>query len=157
MAQADGEVIITNDGATILNKMKVEQPAAKMLVDLAKSQVGAACLFILWFRLPTNSFNSSGRDAGGAGQVACGWCLFVLSFCGADGFNCQQQPAGKMLLGPSKWSPAGAAAHLLPWNDQLLMLGLPPCMLCVPRMLTWAVNASTSPCRTWWRATAPPA
>jgi len=39
VAQADGEVIITNDGATILNKMKVEQPAAKMLVDLAKSQV----------------------------------------------------------------------------------------------------------------------
>lgn len=38
VAQADGEVIITNDGATILNKMKVEQPAAKMLVDLAKSQ-----------------------------------------------------------------------------------------------------------------------
>lgn len=42
VAQADGEVIITNDGATILNKMRVEQPAAKMLVDLAKSQVGAA-------------------------------------------------------------------------------------------------------------------
>lgn len=40
VAQADGEVIITNDGATILNKMRVEQPAAKMLVDLAKSQVG---------------------------------------------------------------------------------------------------------------------
>ncbi|KAL4440992.1 hypothetical protein ABPG77_010423 [Micractinium sp. CCAP 211/92] len=38
VAQADGEVIITNDGATILNKMRVEQPAAKMLVDLAKSQ-----------------------------------------------------------------------------------------------------------------------
>jgi T-complex protein 1 subunit delta len=38
VAQADGEVIITNDGATILNKMRVEQPAAKMLVELAKSQ-----------------------------------------------------------------------------------------------------------------------
>eukprot|EP00898_Chlorokybus_atmophyticus_P007926 jgi/Chlat1/8134/Chrsp75S07578 len=35
---ADGEVIITNDGATILNKMSVTQPAAKMLVELAKSQ-----------------------------------------------------------------------------------------------------------------------
>lgn len=38
VCQADGEVIITNDGATILNKMTVTQPAAKMLVELAKSQ-----------------------------------------------------------------------------------------------------------------------
>ena len=38
MAQTDGEVIITNDGATILHKMRVEQPAAKMLVELSKSQ-----------------------------------------------------------------------------------------------------------------------
>ncbi|GAB2215623.1 hypothetical protein Drorol1_Dr00020012 [Drosera rotundifolia] len=35
---ASGEVIITNDGATILNKMEVLQPAAKMLVELSKSQ-----------------------------------------------------------------------------------------------------------------------
>mmetsp|Transcript_28573 Transcript_28573/g.67000 ORF Transcript_28573/g.67000 Transcript_28573/m.67000 type:complete len:529 (-) Transcript_28573:484-2070(-) len=33
-----GEVIITNDGATILAKMEVAHPAAKMLVDVAKSQ-----------------------------------------------------------------------------------------------------------------------
>jgi T-complex protein 1 subunit delta len=33
-----GEVIITNDGATILARMEVAHPAAKMLVDLAKSQ-----------------------------------------------------------------------------------------------------------------------
>ena len=39
VCQADGEVIITNDGATILNKMSVQQPAAKMLVELSKSQV----------------------------------------------------------------------------------------------------------------------
>ena len=39
VCQADGEVIITNDGATILNKMTVTQPAAKMLVELSKSQV----------------------------------------------------------------------------------------------------------------------
>mmetsp|Transcript_6626 Transcript_6626/g.19106 ORF Transcript_6626/g.19106 Transcript_6626/m.19106 type:complete len:533 (-) Transcript_6626:188-1786(-) len=38
VCQADGEVIITNDGATILNKMSVTQPAAKMLVELSKSQ-----------------------------------------------------------------------------------------------------------------------
>lgn len=42
VCQADGEVIITNDGATILNKMTVTQPAAKMLVELAKSQVRGA-------------------------------------------------------------------------------------------------------------------
>ncbi|KAG8461292.1 hypothetical protein KFE25_010479 [Diacronema lutheri] len=33
-----GEVIITNDGATILARMEVAHPAAKMLVDVAKSQ-----------------------------------------------------------------------------------------------------------------------
>ncbi|XP_022717862.1 T-complex protein 1 subunit delta-like [Durio zibethinus] len=39
---ANGEVIITNDGATILNKMEVLQPATKMLGDLSKSQDAAA-------------------------------------------------------------------------------------------------------------------
>ncbi|KAA8542753.1 hypothetical protein F0562_023905 [Nyssa sinensis] len=38
ISTASGEVIITNDGATILNKMEVLQPAAKMLVELSKSQ-----------------------------------------------------------------------------------------------------------------------
>lgn len=39
MIQSDtGDVTITNDGATILNQMKVHHPAAKMLVDLSKSQ-----------------------------------------------------------------------------------------------------------------------
>merc|ERR1719336_2127750 len=33
-----GEVVITNDGATILDKMEVVHPAAKMLVELSKSQ-----------------------------------------------------------------------------------------------------------------------
>ncbi len=40
MSSPNGEVIITNDGATILQKMTVTQPAAKMLVELSKSQVG---------------------------------------------------------------------------------------------------------------------
>ena len=35
VCQPDGEVIITNDGATILQKMTVTQPAAKMLVELS--------------------------------------------------------------------------------------------------------------------------
>lgn len=38
LCTATGDVIITNDGATILNKMEVLQPAAKMLVELSKSQ-----------------------------------------------------------------------------------------------------------------------
>jgi len=42
ISTASGEVIITNDGATILNKMEVLQPAAKMLVELSKSQDSAA-------------------------------------------------------------------------------------------------------------------
>lgn len=33
-----GEVIITNDGATILRELKVTHPCAKMLVDLSRSQ-----------------------------------------------------------------------------------------------------------------------
>ncbi len=33
-----GEVTITNDGATILDKMEVQHPAAKMLVQIAKGQ-----------------------------------------------------------------------------------------------------------------------
>lgn len=35
---AAGDVLITNDGATVLDKMQVEHPAAKMLVQLSKSQ-----------------------------------------------------------------------------------------------------------------------
>ncbi|KAL0380130.1 UNVERIFIED_CONTAM: T-complex protein 1 subunit delta [Sesamum angustifolium] len=38
ISTSSGEVIITNDGATILNKMEVLQPAAKFLVELSKSQ-----------------------------------------------------------------------------------------------------------------------
>lgn len=36
--QDNGQVLITNDGATILDKMMVLHPAAKMLVELSKSQ-----------------------------------------------------------------------------------------------------------------------
>ena len=32
-----GDATITNDGATILNEMDVEHPAAKMMVEIAKS------------------------------------------------------------------------------------------------------------------------
>ncbi|KAK8803805.1 hypothetical protein WA158_001499 [Blastocystis sp. Blastoise] len=36
--QEKGEVLITNDGATILSQMQVLHPAARMLVDLSKAQ-----------------------------------------------------------------------------------------------------------------------
>jgi len=39
MINAPGNnVVITNDGATILSKMEVQHPAAKMLVELSKAQ-----------------------------------------------------------------------------------------------------------------------
>jgi thermosome len=33
-----GDIVITNDGATILDEMQIENPAAKMLVEVAKTQ-----------------------------------------------------------------------------------------------------------------------
>merc|ERR1711887_529322 len=38
MTSPDGEVTVTNDGATILDKMDVEHQVAKLLVELSKSQ-----------------------------------------------------------------------------------------------------------------------
>merc|ERR1719336_599228 len=38
ITSSSGEVVITNDGATILDRMEVVHPAAKMLVELSKSQ-----------------------------------------------------------------------------------------------------------------------
>jgi len=38
IAQQNGEVLISNDGATILKKLEVTHPVAKMLVELAESQ-----------------------------------------------------------------------------------------------------------------------
>ena len=37
MQMSNGEVLISNDGATILSKMDVLHPAAKMLVELSQS------------------------------------------------------------------------------------------------------------------------
>ena len=33
-----GDIIITNDGVTILQEMQIEHPAAKMIVEVAKTQ-----------------------------------------------------------------------------------------------------------------------
>ena len=38
LVDATGDITITNDGATILNEMSVEHPAAKMMVEIAKTQ-----------------------------------------------------------------------------------------------------------------------
>ena len=38
MVSGDGDVTITNDGATILEKMEVQHHVAKLMVELSKSQ-----------------------------------------------------------------------------------------------------------------------
>lgn len=38
MVSQDNEVVVTNDGATILSKMDIEHPTAKLLCELSNSQ-----------------------------------------------------------------------------------------------------------------------
>ena len=38
-----GDVTVTNDGATILKKIPVDNPAAKILVNISKSQDDEVC------------------------------------------------------------------------------------------------------------------
>jgi chaperonin GroEL (HSP60 family) len=38
MLVADGDVVVTNDGATILDEMDIEHPAANMIVEVAQTQ-----------------------------------------------------------------------------------------------------------------------
>ena len=38
LVDSAGNVIVTNDGVTILEEMEIDHPAAKMLVDIAKTQ-----------------------------------------------------------------------------------------------------------------------
>ena len=38
MVSPDGDITITNDGATIMDKMDVEHQIAKLMVQLSKSQ-----------------------------------------------------------------------------------------------------------------------
>ena len=42
ISSGDQEVIITNDGATIVSRMALVQPAARMLAELSRSQDAAA-------------------------------------------------------------------------------------------------------------------
>ena len=111
VAQADGEVIITNDGATILNKMKVEQPAAKMLVDLAKSQVGAALRVGAGRRvLVSRCWLRGGREAAGIGgtqrTVPAGPATGLPPFC------CRDTSAPAHLLCPPPHPPTPPHTHI---------------------------------------------
>lgn len=38
LVSADGDVNVTNDGATIVEKMEIQHPTAKLLVELSQSQ-----------------------------------------------------------------------------------------------------------------------
>src|SRR3989344_7261935 len=38
LVNSAGEIIVTNDGVTILNEMEIDHPAAKMIVEIAKTQ-----------------------------------------------------------------------------------------------------------------------
>jgi T-complex protein 1 subunit epsilon len=38
LVSPDGEVVCTNDGATIVEKMEIAHPTARLLVELSKSQ-----------------------------------------------------------------------------------------------------------------------
>ena len=38
LVSGDGDVMVTNDGATILQQMDIEHEVAKLLVQLSKSQ-----------------------------------------------------------------------------------------------------------------------
>ncbi len=46
-----GKATISNDGATIMNLLEVVHPAAKTLVDIAKSQDAEVKIIICMFRL----------------------------------------------------------------------------------------------------------
>ena len=38
LVDSTGNIVITNDGVTILEEMEIEHPAAKMIVDVARTQ-----------------------------------------------------------------------------------------------------------------------
>ena len=68
MVSADGDITITNDGATILKMMDVDHQIAKLLVQLSQSQddeigdgttgvVGILTFFSLFFKARKNSRN----------------------------------------------------------------------------------------------------
>ena len=69
MVGPDGDVTVTNDGATILKMMDVEHQIAKLMVQLSQSQddeigdgtTGVVGMLILVFVMNLNSINIIGR------------------------------------------------------------------------------------------------
>ena len=70
LVSPDGDITVTNDGATILSGMEVEHQIAKLMVQLSKSQddeIGDGTTGVCgWFRLKTvqpvtNAFISACR------------------------------------------------------------------------------------------------
>ena len=38
LVDSNGDIVVTNDGVTILEEMEIEHPAAKMMVEIARTQ-----------------------------------------------------------------------------------------------------------------------
>ena len=49
IVDANGKAIISNDGATIVGLLNIVHPAARALVDIAKSQDAEVCLLVFSF------------------------------------------------------------------------------------------------------------
>ena len=69
-----GDVVITNDGVTILKEMDIEHPAAKMMVEIAKTQDtevgdGTTTAVVL-----AGELAQAGRRAAGAGDSSDSYC-----------------------------------------------------------------------------------
>ncbi len=60
MVSSDGDVTITNDGATILKMMDVDHQIAKLMVQLSQSQVGPSkflhCMVKKFFRIFSSTY-----------------------------------------------------------------------------------------------------
>lgn len=74
MVDRDGEVTVTNDGATILSMMDVDHQIAKLMVELSKSQddeIGDGTTGVVGTR----------KEDGGGGGSFFGWDLYLFTGC----------------------------------------------------------------------------
>ena len=51
LVSGDGDVTVSNDGATILKQMEIEHQIGKLLVELSKSQVYFLFIYIIYYRM----------------------------------------------------------------------------------------------------------
>jgi hypothetical protein len=58
------EVQVTNDGATILKAIHLDNPAAKVLVNISKTQVSEACVLAQSPRLTVRSCRTARWETG---------------------------------------------------------------------------------------------